>query len=442
MNLLKVPVAIGFVLVVSLPVFGQISNSKQLLETAIQMAGDSQSSKIGLANYASKSWIPNIPSVEKGDNFQLVSQGQVAPGGNTFLSLSGSGSAQPGDIVKLTWPKKKGYVIAVYTGEQTFPDSEASHSFFIFPFRTGLTYNTIPPRKDYDYYYVYRDKWSIQLTLFYAFLEPDAQHSSTKWQEKGLWNKRTYSTGLFASGPSYELFRLQGGTSEGVTIAQLKEIFPGASATTIKDTAKSFNEFYEAFGINTPLRKSHFFAQVREEVGTAIRAKEEDFTYSVEALKSTFAYFKNHPDEAALYGYSDPKSKKVDAEAIANRAYGNRLGNGEISLGNGWKYRGRGFIQITGKSNYEATQKVIESISPNSGIDIAADPDSALTARGAMISAMGYWYSNKLNQKADKGSQPSHVDDITAVINKNTDSYDDRKQHFLTTKSVFDVSSE
>lgn len=223
-----------------------------------------------------------------------------------------------------------------------------------------------------------------------------------------------------------------------VTTEQLKEIFPSATDDKISDMASAFNDAYLKFDINTCLRKAHFFAQVKQEVGDAIESKAENLNYSPQGLKNNFRYFRKHPDEADLYGRVKG-AHAADQEAIANRAYANRNGNGDIASGDGWKYRGKGYIQLTGKGNYQDVQNEIDTRDPGSGIDIIANEDDILTTKGAMLSAMGFWTLNELNLKADQGDKDSHVDAITAVVNKNTDSYEERQENFKQTKKTFKV---
>ncbi|WP_281991298.1 glycoside hydrolase family 19 protein [Aquimarina aggregata] len=134
-----------------------------------------------------------------------------------------------------------------------------------------------------------------------------------------------------------------------ITKDQLKEIFTTATDSRINELRDEFNNAFDKFSINTCLRKAHFFAQIREEVGANISTFSENLNYSVQSLKDTFSYFRNNPEEAELYGRSD--EHPADQEAIGNRAYANRLGNGDIDSGDGWNYRGKGYIQLTGRTN-------------------------------------------------------------------------------------------
>ncbi len=223
-----------------------------------------------------------------------------------------------------------------------------------------------------------------------------------------------------------------------ITSDQLKEIFTTATDDRVNELRDEFNNAFDKFSINTCLRRAHFFAQIREEVGANISTFSENLNYSVQSLKDTFSYFRNNPEEAELYGRSD--EHPADQEAIGNRAYANRLGNGDIASGDGWNYRGKGYIQLTGRTNYEAVNEEIESNYPDSNINIIDNPDDILTARGALLSAMGYWTDNNLNNLADNGSEDSHVNAITAVINLYTESYSQRREHFGTTSETFKIT--
>ena len=223
-----------------------------------------------------------------------------------------------------------------------------------------------------------------------------------------------------------------------ITSEQLTTIFPGATQDAKDGVMGAFNDAFEKFSINTCLRKAHFFAQIREEVGESITSLAENMNYSEAGLKSTFKYFKNNPAEATLHGRTAKHA--ADQEAIGNRAYASRLGNGDIASGDGWRYRGKGYIQLTGKSNYRAVQNEIAAKYPDCGIDIITNGDDILTVKGGMISAMAFWSMNNINAKADKGATDADVDAVTAVVNVHTKSYDARKTNFGVTKVVFKVA--
>lgn len=148
-------------------------------------------------------------------------------------------------------------------------------------------------------------------------------------------------------------------------------------------------------GICTPLRLAHFFAQIDHESG--LKPISENLNYSKEGLLKTFSrYFT--PEQAKEYA-KRPIS-------IANRVYSARMGNGGEISGDGWRYRGRGFLQITGKDNYK-------QLSIDTGLDCVNNPDLLLIEANAMISALWFWNKNKLNLLADK----DNLDAISDLIN-------------------------
>jgi len=109
---------------------------------------------------------------------------------------------------------------------------------------------------------------------------------------------------------------------------------------------------------------------------------------------------------------------------------------GNIYEGDGWKFRGRGLLQITGRSNYTKTQEIIDKLVPNSGVDLSKGYD-VFTAKEAVFAGFGDWYEKKCYIYADKGMTDSNVNQVTARINKATHSYDIRRKAFLRMKKIF-----
>lgn len=203
------------------------------------------------------------------------------------------------------------------------------------------------------------------------------------------------------------------------TKEMIRILFPDTK--NIDEVSETIDKYRMNFGVNTDLRLAMFLAQVREEIGTRFEPKVESLNYTVEALTKTFKSIS--PDQAGLYGRTS--TQKANQEAIANIVYANRMGNGDVKSGDGWKYRGRGTLQITGKYNYQEVQKRIDKYSPKSGINILED-SNVDTLKGAILIGFGFWFWQDIFKQADTGD----VDKITAVINKYTSSYDKRKQHY------------
>lgn len=161
--------------------------------------------------------------------------------------------------------------------------------------------------------------------------------------------------------------------NQNITGAQLKKIFSEASDGRCNEIATAFNKYYKSFGLNTCLRRAHFFAQAREEAGIKLTAT-EGLNYSVAGLKATFiTYCTANPDFADKYGRKEDsqdeagniiKGHPADQEGIANHVYAGVNGNGDVKSGDGWKYRGGGLIQVTGKYNYNAIMKTIRKKYP------------------------------------------------------------------------------
>jgi len=144
-----------------------------------------------------------------------------------------------------------------------------------------------------------------------------------------------------------------------------------------------FLQYCEKYNINTVERISHFLAQVNYESGY-MNYVEEKFTYSAKRLLQVFPkYFKTN-DEANEYAYKPEK--------IANRVYANRMGNGNEQSGDGYRYRGRGLIQLTGKNNYLKFSKWY-----NDSKIFVDSPDLLLQPQFAVLSAFFYWDTHKLN---------------------------------------------
>ena len=172
-------------------------------------------------------------------------------------------------------------------------------------------------------------------------------------------------------------------------------------------TLKAAMTFYKL----TPVRAAHFFAQTAHETG-GFKAFSENLNYSAQGLQGIFGkYFPGTLEE----------SYARQPEKIANRVYASRMGNGDEASGDGWKYRGRGALQLTGKSNYEAFAKYL-------GTDeVVTNPDLVAT-KYAFESAMFFFERNKLWAICDQGINDAAILALTKRINGGTHGLEDRKE--------------
>ena len=194
-------------------------------------------------------------------------------------------------------------------------------------------------------------------------------------------------------------------TSSEFKLQNLKGHVPDAVIAQIPDTAKKFN-------ITNPLRLAHFLAQCGHESG-GFKSVSENLNYSADGLKKIFGkYFPGNLNE----------SYAKQPEKIASRVYGSRMGNGDESTGEGFKFRGRGYIQLTGKQNYTNFAKFI-------GEDTVSNPDLVAT-KYPLASAAFFFDSNKLWSICDKGSDVATVTAVTKRVNGGTIGLPDRIKHF------------
>jgi putative chitinase len=167
------------------------------------------------------------------------------------------------------------------------------------------------------------------------------------------------------------------------------------------------------FGINNANRLSHFLSQVAHESGD-FKFVNENLNYGAKGLMSIFK--KYFPTEALAKAYERQPQK------IANKVYANRMGNGDEASGEGFKFRGRGYIQLTGKNNYKAFSDFI-------GEDCVANPDLVAT-KYPLTSAAFFFHTNKLWDVCDKGHSHDVVVAVTKRVNGGTIGIDDRVKHF------------
>lgn len=189
-------------------------------------------------------------------------------------------------------------------------------------------------------------------------------------------------------------------------INKLKGHIPDSVIAMLPDTMAKFE-------LNTPLRLAHFLAQAGHESG-GFKALNENLNYGAKGLLGIFKKYFSTPAKAALY--------ERKPEKIANLVYGGRMGNGAEATGEGYKFRGRGYIQLTGKDNYKSFDAVVPE-------NLLESPDLVAT-KYPLLSAAWFFHKNGLHKIADGGATDAVVTSVTKRVNGGTIGLPDRIKHF------------
>jgi putative chitinase len=178
--------------------------------------------------------------------------------------------------------------------------------------------------------------------------------------------------------------------------------------------ADYFNETFDRFDISSPARQACWIGQCGHECGN-FRIMEENLNYRAATLLKLFPRTPKRawgftPEEAAAY--------ERQPQRIANRIYSNRMGNRDEASGDGWRFRGAGFLQLTGHSNFWHASQAL-------GEDFVMQPELVRTPKYAAMTAGWFWQTHRLNQYADSGDYLT----LTKRINGGTIGLEDRKKH-------------
>ena len=192
---------------------------------------------------------------------------------------------------------------------------------------------------------------------------------------------------------------------------------------TALELSKKYKTLLDKYKVNTPLRLAHFFAQIDHE--SNLTPKRENLNYSAEGL---LKIFKKYFTTATAQQYARKP------EAIANKVYANRMSNGNEASGDGWRYRGGGFLQHTGKAEYQI-------LKDRTGIDYVNNPELINNEPDALIAALDYWNRLNLSNYADK----DNLDAISDLINigritqayGDANGFADRKNKLIKYKAEF-----
>ena len=200
-----------------------------------------------------------------------------------------------------------------------------------------------------------------------------------------------------------------------MNLEKLKGHIPDIVIAQLPDTIAKFE-------LNTSLRLAHFLAQAGHESG-GFKLVNENLNYGAKGLTSIFKKYFPTNETALLY--------ERKPEKIANIVYASRMGNSDKASGDGWKYRGRGYIQLTGKDNYKAFDAVVTE-------NITENPDLVAT-KYPLLSAAWFFHKNGLHKTADEGDTDAVVTKVTKRVNGGTIGLEDRIKHFKEYYSLLNV---
>lgn len=218
----------------------------------------------------------------------------------------------------------------------------------------------------------------------------------------------------------YFCLKLPIGGFMNITIStkDLAQLLPKTEESQLATYAPILQQYCPQYTVNTPLRWCHFIAQLAHESGALTRTQ-ENLNYSSKALRTIFTKYFPNINLAEQY--------QRQPERIANRVYANRMGNHDEASGDGWKYRGRGLIQLTGRANYQALTIELGEDVVNQPERLADEPTLAVK------SALWFWQKNNLSALADV----DQLEAITKRINGGLNGLAERAHYLQQAKNIF-----
>lgn len=196
-----------------------------------------------------------------------------------------------------------------------------------------------------------------------------------------------------------------------ITADQLRSLFPHASADHLDAFAQKNGALFSTYQITAGRRLEFFLAQIGHESG-GLTITQENLNYTAQRLCQVWPSRFPTLDSAQPYDHNP--------QGLANVVYSNRNGNGGPDSGDGWTYHGRGYIQLTGRANYQA-------VGAACSLDLIGNPDLACAPDSALEVALGFWKKANLNAVCDAGSEDDAFIAVTRAINGGTNGLDDRK---------------
>ena len=227
--------------------------------------------------------------------------------------------------------------------------------------------------------------------------------------------------------------------SLAITYEQLHSIFPEASKTNLDIVLDEVNSNLERFKLNTRTRQRHFFSQIRGEVGVTMEGRTESWEYSPAVLRSFSSYYKANPQESEIDGYKkDSKGKiirRADQQAIGRKHFQKLNGNRPSNPSDGFNFRGRGLIQITGYEKYNGFKSEYSSYWSGDVPDAVEQPNVINMMPTAIRSALWFWFKYKV-YLCDNNNGFSDVPSVTKRVNGGSVGLDERKEAYKIIEAI------
>lgn len=227
-----------------------------------------------------------------------------------------------------------------------------------------------------------------------------------------------------------------------ITAEQLEQMFPNASAVDRDMIAKEINANAPEFKLDTRIRQRHFFSQIKGETGDSLEGETEGWNYSPEALKRFSSYYRDNPKEADQDGYlKDPTTgsfiRRADERAIGRKHFQRLNGNRASNPEDGYNFRGRGLIQITGYEKYNGFMQNYAKYWDDEVPDTVNNPERINEVLYAIRSAMYFWLQYKVYLAADQGNGYADVKAVTRRVNGGSEGLDRRSAAYKEAEGIF-----
>lgn len=228
-----------------------------------------------------------------------------------------------------------------------------------------------------------------------------------------------------------------------ITSEQLKQMFPSASAGDIAVVVREINAKATTFKLDTPLRQRHFFAQIKGETGDSLKGQTEGWNYSPEALKRFSRYYRENPEEAEQDGYlrdtvNGGFIRRADERAIGRKHFQRLNGNRASNPEDGYNFRGRGLIQITGYEKYNGFMQNYSKYWDDAIPDTVNSPELINEMPYAIRSAMYFWLHYRVYLAADLGNGYADVRAVTRRVNGGSEGLDRRQAAYREAERIFE----